>query len=184
MKINISPEMVTSEMQVKLKKPSLPGVTYRAEAEIKEVSPPKVVIEGKIVTLGGEVVAEARAVCVMMDKLASMTGAAAASFPMDADAADDHSLAADVATDSSLTRRQGSATGLPPAPPGGASAAPTAATAGGGGIKETVEEMRALQRRLVTLMQNEYFCDDIEPPTEAFGWEEARLRDYFENGGE
>ena len=46
MKINISPEMVTSEMRVKLKKASEPGQTYRAEAQITDVSPPKVTIRG------------------------------------------------------------------------------------------------------------------------------------------
>ena len=43
MKINVSPEMVTSEITVKLRRPSVPGVTYKAEAEVVEVSPPLVV---------------------------------------------------------------------------------------------------------------------------------------------
>ena len=55
---------------------------------------------------------------------------------------------------------------------------------GGGSASETMAELKRLQKKLVAMMQNEYFCDDVEPPTEAFGWDEAKLRDYFENGGE
>ena len=47
-----------------------------------------------------------------------------------------------------------------------------------------VKELKRLQQHLVSLLQNEYFCDDVEPPAEAFGWSEAALREYFENGGQ
>jgi len=39
------------------------------------------------------------------------------------------------------------------------------------------------QAQLVKQMQDEYFCDDVLPPQEAFGWGEPRLRDFFESGG-
>ena len=60
---------------------------------------------------------------------------------------------------------------------GGGGALPTSAA-------ETVAQLKRLQALLVTQLQGEYFCDDVEPPVEAFGWAEAKLRDYFESGGE
>ena len=33
-------------------------------------------------------------------------------------------------------------------------------------------------------LQEEYFCDDVEPPPHALGWSEAELRSFFESGGE
>ena len=48
---------------------------------------------------------------------------------------------------------------------------------------ETVVELQRLQKHLVTQLQNEYFCDDVEPPAEAFGWTEEKLKDFFESGG-
>ena len=54
---------------------------------------------------------------------------------------------------------------------------------GSGGVAEALASVKAAQARLVSLMQNEYFCDDLQPPDEAFGWGEQRLRDFFENGG-
>ena len=44
-------------------------------------------------------------------------------------------------------------------------------------------ELKRLQKLLVTQLQNEYFCDDVEPPAEAFGWDDEKLKEYFENGG-
>ena len=52
-----------------------------------------------------------------------------------------------------------------------------------GDTASTLKELKKLQLHLVTLMQNEYYCDDVEPPHEAFGWSDQQLRDYFENGG-
>lgn len=35
----------------------------------------------------------------------------------------------------------------------------------------------------VAALQAETFCDDVVPPSEAFGWNADRLRDFFEGGG-
>ena len=48
---------------------------------------------------------------------------------------------------------------------------------------ETAAELKRLQRLLVSQLQAEYYCDDVEPPEEAFGWDEAKLNAYFESGG-
>lgn len=72
---------------------------------------------------------------------------------------------------------------LPPAPPAATAAAPASGSAPAT-VKETVAELQRLQKLLVTQLQNEFFCDDIEPPEIAYGWGEQKLRDYFENGGE
>ena len=53
-----------------------------------------------------------------------------------------------------------------------------------GEIGETMAELKRLQKLLVAQLQAEFFCDDVEPPPAAFGWDEGKLRDYFENGGE
>ena len=53
-----------------------------------------------------------------------------------------------------------------------------------GEIGETMAELKRLQKLLVAQLQAEFFCDDLEPPPAAFGWDEGKLRDYFENGGE
>ena len=45
-------------------------------------------------------------------------------------------------------------------------------------------ELKRLQALLVSQLQGEYFCDDVEPPPLAFGWSEEKLREYFENGGD
>jgi hypothetical protein len=60
---------------------------------------------------------------------------------------------------------------------------------GGGGplpadAASTMAELQRLQAHLVALLQNEYFCDDLEPPAAAFGWGDQKLREYFESGGE
>lgn len=55
MKINVAPQNVTAEITFKIKKPSHAGITYKAEAEITDVSIPVVRVAGKITTLEGEV---------------------------------------------------------------------------------------------------------------------------------
>ena len=69
----------------------------------------------------------------------------------------------------------------PPPPPGGGGGAQAKATTN---AASTAAELLRLQRLLVRQLQEEYFCDDVEPPELAFGWSESKLRDYFENGGE
>jgi hypothetical protein len=63
---------------------------------------------------------------------------------------------------------------------GGGAAAPVPL---GDGPAATIAELQRLQKLLVKQLQDEYFCDDVTPPSEAFGWEESKLRDYFESGG-
>lgn len=179
MKINISPEMVTAEMTVKLKMPSMPGQTYRAEAKITDVQPPKVTIEGVIKTLKGEEVATARAICVMMDKMPKRAGSD--NTFRDPEANQNGCLTPAQAAQYSLSRQ---------AKEGGGgdgrrgSVGDVGGTSVAGNVRETIDELRALQGKLVAMLQSEYFCDDLEPPPDAFGWNEQRLRDYFESGGD
>ena len=150
---------------MKLKAPISPDTTYRIEAEISDVSPPRVMVVGRILTAEGLVAAEATAKMAMLDKLDGVGRAPPAKFPPVDDASTNrYSLARVYASDG-----------------GGAHSAPTAAR---GSIAETVAELQRLQQLLVSQLQSEYFCDDVEPPAEAFGWAEGRLREYFENGGE
>jgi lysophospholipase L1-like esterase len=51
-------------------------------------------------------------------------------------------------------------------------------------VAELVQTLAATQKQLVKALQDEYFCDDVAPPAEAFGWSEADLRAYMESGGE
>ena len=69
----------------------------------------------------------------------------------------------------------------PPGGGGGAAAAPAKTTTD---AASTAAELLRLQRLLVKQLQDEYFCDDVEPPAIAFGWSESKLREYFESGGE
>lgn len=50
-------------------------------------------------------------------------------------------------------------------------------------VSELAASLATVQRQLVLALQAEYFCDDLELPAAAFGWEEAQLRAYFESGG-
>ena len=45
-------------------------------------------------------------------------------------------------------------------------------------------QIAALKIQLVDELQAEYFTDDLSLPSEAFGWDEAAIRAYFEAGGE
>lgn len=51
-------------------------------------------------------------------------------------------------------------------------------------VSELLAEARAVQAKLVKALQDEFYCDDLEPPPSAFGWPEEALREYFESGGE
>ena len=51
-------------------------------------------------------------------------------------------------------------------------------------VSTLVDQLKALQAQLVGALQAEYFCDDLAPPPEAFGWGEPLLRSYFESGGD
>ena len=50
-------------------------------------------------------------------------------------------------------------------------------------VGELVSRLASLQADLVAALQQEYFCDDVEPPPVAFGWNEQQLRHFFETGG-
>jgi len=49
---------------------------------------------------------------------------------------------------------------------------------------ELISQLSELQSRLVSALQEEYFCDDLVPPKAAFGWDADALRAFFESGGE
>ena len=51
-------------------------------------------------------------------------------------------------------------------------------------VAELSAQLKQVQQALVKALQDEYFCDDVEPPVDAFGWSEAALRDFMESGGE
>ena len=51
-------------------------------------------------------------------------------------------------------------------------------------VVDLLATLKETQQALVKALQDEYFCDDVEPPPEAFGWSEAKLRDFMESGGE
>ena len=53
-----------------------------------------------------------------------------------------------------------------------------------GDITAIVAELRSVQSRLVAALQAEFYCDDLDPPEECWGWAEGALREYFESGGE
>jgi lysophospholipase L1-like esterase len=50
-------------------------------------------------------------------------------------------------------------------------------------VADALLELAAAQRKLVALLQAEYYCDDLELPDSAFGWDEQRIRAYYEAGG-
>ena len=51
-------------------------------------------------------------------------------------------------------------------------------------VAELAAKLKETQAQLVKALQEECFCDDLEPPQEAFGWSEVVLRDYMESGGQ
>ena len=51
-------------------------------------------------------------------------------------------------------------------------------------VSSLVIELHAAQQRLTLALQAEYFCDDLDLPPEAYGWGEARIRSFYESGGE
>ena len=51
-------------------------------------------------------------------------------------------------------------------------------------VADALLELAAAQRKLVALLQAEYFCDDLELPDSAFGWDERKIRAYYEAGGD
>lgn len=51
-------------------------------------------------------------------------------------------------------------------------------------VSTLVAQLKETQAALVRALQDEYFCEDLEPPQLAFGWSEERLREYFETGGD
>lgn len=184
MKINISPEMVTSEFSVKLKRPSVPGVSYRAEAAITSVAPPKVTIDGTIKTMSGEVVCEARAICVMLDKMPKPAGQTQ-SFHQDPASIDATGvLSVEEAMSTSMSQQLLRGRACAPNRSGDGGGGGPSEHHGGASLDEAIAELQKLQRKVVGMLQDEYFCDDVEPPPEAFGWGAERLKQYFENGGE
>jgi acyl-coenzyme A thioesterase PaaI-like protein len=185
MKVNVAPQNLTSEISFKLKKPSYPDVTYKLEAEVTECSPPRCMVVGRILNMEGEVVAEATAKMAMADRLGDGADPGATlGPPVDPQDAEKFSLTRNI-------RRAGGGggRGVDISDGGGGGGGGGGAGGGGGGglnpstPAETMSELKRLQKLLVTQLQNEYYCDDLEPPPEAFGWDDQKLTDYFENGG-
>ena len=50
-------------------------------------------------------------------------------------------------------------------------------------VADLASELRSVQKRLVAALQAETFCEDLEPPARAWGWDAAQLVHYFESGG-
>lgn len=186
MKMNVAPQNLTAEINFKLKKPSLPNVTYKLEAQVIEVVVPRCTVVGRILTMNDELVAEATAKMAMADRMGiGVNPGSVLGPPIDQEDAEKFSL-------TRVYRRGGGGDGAAAATDqvdisdntrGGCGG-----SGGGGGLNpstpaETVAELQRLQKLLVTQLQNEFFCDDIEPPPEAYGWSEEKLKEYFENGG-
>ena len=51
-------------------------------------------------------------------------------------------------------------------------------------VADLIATLKSTQQQLVKALQDEYFCDDLSPPPEAFGWSEEVRRDFMESGGE
>ena len=52
-------------------------------------------------------------------------------------------------------------------------------------VTDLLSQLSDLQQRLNKALQDEYYCDDLSLPPDAFGWDGARVRAYYhENGGE
>jgi hypothetical protein len=48
-------------------------------------------------------------------------------------------------------------------------------------MSDTAAQILNLQKKLIAELQEEYFCDDVKPPREAFGWSEEKIRAFFES---
>lgn len=44
--------------------------------------------------------------------------------------------------------------------------------------------LQVAQRALVEELQAEFFCDDLEPPAGALGWDFEAFKEFYESGGE
>ena len=51
-------------------------------------------------------------------------------------------------------------------------------------VTDLLSQLSDVQQRLNKALQDEYYCDDLSLPPDAFGWDAARIRAYYENGGE
>jgi len=175
-KINVAPEVVTAEISFKLLKPSQPGVTYKLEAEIGECTPPRCTTIGRILTLEGQLVAEATAVMAMIDRKGRNISAATASATSSRPASVTVSSTLPECPDSVADRRSLCRVFARGEAGGGIGAARGDAAA-------TLAEIRRLQHVLVKQLQHEHlFSDDLEPPEEAFGWSEAEFHSFFDDG--
>jgi lysophospholipase L1-like esterase len=50
-------------------------------------------------------------------------------------------------------------------------------------VQRLVDDLRKIQRALVSELQAASFCDDLEPPAGAFGWTADQFIEFFESGG-
>lgn len=51
-------------------------------------------------------------------------------------------------------------------------------------VSTLIATLASTQQALIEALQDEYYCDDLQPPAQAFGWDEGTLRSFMESGGE
>jgi len=190
MKVNVAPEMATSEIVVSLQHGPLPYVTYLIEAEVVDFRPPIVTTTAVIKSVDGQVIATATARNAMLDRVAK----ARAALPPKAPAVHPNGV-----TDKNGTRTaSGAEAAAPVAPPPSfqlplteqqireGSAALAASEDSGAADKysvdETLAQYEAIRAKLVTQLQEKYSCKDLSPPPEAIGWSGGQLKEFFLKG--
>lgn len=50
-------------------------------------------------------------------------------------------------------------------------------------LAELFAEANRVRHLIIKGLQEEYFCEDVEPPEAAFGWSEEQIREFMESGG-
>ena len=48
---------------------------------------------------------------------------------------------------------------------------------------DAIKAFQAAQAALVDALQQDYFCDDLAPPSFAFGWSADDYKQFYESGG-
>ena len=47
---------------------------------------------------------------------------------------------------------------------------------------DAIKAFQAAQAALVDALQQDYFCDDLQPPSFAFGWSAEDFKQFYESG--
>jgi acyl-coenzyme A thioesterase PaaI-like protein len=50
--------------------------------------------------------------------------------------------------------------------------------------EDAIKAFQAAQAALVDALQQDYFCDDLQPPSFAFGWSAEDFKQFYESGGD